>query len=44
MFILVNAISDLIKSRERFRAGANLTHSFIVLWTPLDIKSYVCRN
>lgn len=44
MFILPDAISDLIKSREKFRAGGNLIHSFIVLWTPLDVKSCVCRN
>lgn len=41
VFIFLNAISDLIKSRERFRGHANLMHNFIVIQTPLDAKSYV---
>lgn len=38
VFILLNAVSDIIKSRERLGGHANLMHNFIVLWTPLEVK------
>lgn len=41
VFIFLNAISDLIKSRERFRGHANLMHNFTVIQTSLYVKSYV---